>query len=73
MHGKIAGEKAQAMVAAHAQPVVEMNDLIAIVAGKQPHGSPLQVGYDGKCPPHMGATGIELGMKPKVRDGRQRP
>jgi hypothetical protein len=58
MHGKIAREEAEAMVAAHALPVVEMDDLIAIVAGKQPHGSPLQAGYDGKCPPHTDATGI---------------
>jgi hypothetical protein len=37
MHRQIAGQEAEAMVAAHASPVVEVDDLIAIVAGKKFH------------------------------------
>ena len=37
MHGKIIRQEAQPMAAAHALTIVEVNDLIAVVAGKQPH------------------------------------
>jgi hypothetical protein len=37
MHGEIAGQKAEAMIAAHAVAIVEVDDLIAIVAGKKLH------------------------------------
>jgi hypothetical protein len=56
MHGKIARKEAEAMIAAHALPVVEMDDLIAIVAGKQPHGSPLNAR-------RWGAAGIADGKR----------
>src|SRR5215218_7968792 len=37
MHGEIAGQETEAMVTAHASTVVEVDDLIAIVAGKKLH------------------------------------
>jgi hypothetical protein len=40
VHRKIACKETEAVVAAHALPVVKMDDLIAIVAGKQLHGRP---------------------------------
>jgi 16S rRNA C967 or C1407 C5-methylase (RsmB/RsmF family) len=37
VHGEIIRQEAQAMIAADAMAVVEVDDLVAIIAGEEPH------------------------------------
>ncbi|MBB4193715.1 hypothetical protein GGE45_004296 [Rhizobium aethiopicum] len=59
MHGKVAREEAETVIAADAVPVIEVDDLIAIVAGKEFHRFDLcKAGADEKCPPRACTAGM---------------
>jgi hypothetical protein len=58
MHGKIVRQKTETMIAPDASPIVEMHDLIAVVACEKLHRLCPAGLADQKCLPRDSAAGI---------------